>query len=69
MAHTRNTENEKVTDRRMAGLDRRANKERRNQLRLSLMKVECRVGEPRRRSDMDSSTIEGEMWWNRQQLF
>ncbi|MCK4704783.1 MAG: hypothetical protein KAT90_04850 [Gammaproteobacteria bacterium] len=69
MAHTRNTENEKVTDRRMVVLDRRENKERRNQLRLSLMKDECRDDVPRRHSDMVSSTIEGETWWNRQQLF
>ena len=63
MAHTKNTEDEKVTDRRMAGLDRRVNKDRRNELRLGLMKDECRVDEPRRRSDIARSTIEGEVWW------
>ena len=64
MAQARNTENEKVEDRRMGRLDRRANEERRNEDRLSHMKGECRNNVPRRQSDMAGRMIEGELWWS-----
>lgn len=69
MAQTRNTEDEKVTDRRNGEMDRRMNEDRRNLDRLSYMDADCRSDVPRRNSDIISSMIEGELWWSRQQIF
>jgi len=69
MAHTRNTENEKITERRIAIFDRRCDEDRRNECRQSLMKDECRSDVPRRGADIDGSKMEVEMWWSNSQQF
>ncbi len=50
-------------DRRLNWRERRANDERRNPHRISLMQEDCRRGIPRRESDISGIASEVDVWW------
>ncbi len=56
--------NIEIFERRMHWRDRRAGSDRRNNGRLNLTRYDCRSGAPRRKSDVDGTLTDGEVWWN-----
>ena len=50
-------------DRRLNWRERRSDNERRNLYRVQQMPDDCRIGAPRRESDITGSTNEVDVWW------